>query len=362
MRVMQVIDSLNPGGAERLAVTYANNLVDKVDASFLCSTRQEGNLKTTIHNEVTYLFLERKSVLDINAIRVFIRFLKKHQIDIIHVHASSFFFVFIASLVAPKFIFIWHDHYGRNREELNKTSLYALKIASRKFDAIITVNETLQKWSKKTLFCSTVLYFKNFVDTKRKELAQTQLLGVAAKRIVCLANLRPQKDHLNLLKAFLKISHKTPEWTLHIVGKDFQDEYSHSIKEFIKNNELEEKIFIYGSKNDIFHILSQCDIGVLSSKSEGLPISLLEYGLAKLAVVCTNVGQCREVITTDELGVIIAPEQPEAIEKALDSLLKDAALRLDMGSALYDKINKEFGLENGLNQLINLYASIKKSS
>ena len=82
-------------------------------------------------------------------------------------------------------------------------------------------------------------------------LKTTILHGELNKRIVCLANLRPDKDHINLLKAFKIIYIIHPDWSLHLVGKDFKDDYSTSIMNFIKKNELENHVFIYGSCADI---------------------------------------------------------------------------------------------------------------
>jgi hypothetical protein len=72
-----------------------------------------------------------------------------------------------------------------------------------------------------------------------------------------------------------------------LVGKDFKDEYATQINQAIKQHNLGETIFMYGSKEDV-RILSQSTIGILTSASEGLPLALLEYG--KIPVVVTNVG------------------------------------------------------------------------
>src|SRR5690606_14684968 len=102
-------------------------------------------------------------------------------------------------------------------------------------------------------------------------------------KIICVANLRPQKDHLNLLKAFemlepdLKVS-------LHLIGEDPGTEYSTSLRKSIENSPVKLKIFFYGIQSDIIHLLKQADLGVLSSRSEGLPLALLEYGMAGLPV------------------------------------------------------------------------------
>ncbi|MFT5891878.1 MAG: hypothetical protein ACI9Y7_001985, partial [Dokdonia sp.] len=69
MRVLQLIDSLDLGGAERIAVEYANLLSIDIERSYLCASRFEGKLKSTIDPSVHYFFLDRKRTLDYSAIK-----------------------------------------------------------------------------------------------------------------------------------------------------------------------------------------------------------------------------------------------------------------------------------------------------
>jgi len=68
MRIVQLIDSLEAGGAERMAVNYANVLSEKIAFSGLVATRKEGVLKNQLNEGVQYLFLNKKKALDINAL------------------------------------------------------------------------------------------------------------------------------------------------------------------------------------------------------------------------------------------------------------------------------------------------------
>ena len=68
MRIVQVIDSLNAGGAERMAVNYANSLSNQLGFSGLICTRIEGDLKNEIHKNVSYLFLNKTKVIDFKAL------------------------------------------------------------------------------------------------------------------------------------------------------------------------------------------------------------------------------------------------------------------------------------------------------
>ncbi len=70
MRVLQLIDSLRSGGAERMSVNYANALARRMDGSYLCCTRKEGLLKKQLAPEVGYLFLNRQGTLDLKAFQI----------------------------------------------------------------------------------------------------------------------------------------------------------------------------------------------------------------------------------------------------------------------------------------------------
>ena len=300
MRVLQLIDSLQAGGAERVAVNYANDLATRVEKSFLCATRKEGGLKNSLSNNVEYLFLKKNSALDLKAINKLNSFVRKNNIAIIHSHTSSYFIGTLIKIINPKIKLLWHEHYG-NRDQTSAFSKIILKSCSYFFSCIITVNEYLKTRSKQKLKAKGVFFLPNYVSNNNI-LHSTILHGKVNKRVVCLANFRPDKDHINLLKAFKKLVKTHSDWSLHLVGQDFGDEYSKIIKHFIQEHNLEKQVFIYGSCLDVSNILSQSTIGVLSSKSEGLPLALLEYGLAKLPVVVTNVGDCNLVVKNDFLG------------------------------------------------------------
>lgn len=341
MRVLQLIDSLEAGGAERMSVNLANALGDQVDGSYLCATRAEGLLKASINPEVSYLFLRKRSRYDLLAFYRLYRFVREEQISIIHAHSSSFFFGTIIKLLRPKTKLVWHDHYG-NSEHLSERPYKTLRICSWLFDMVFCVNTALVTWSQKHLKTSQIEFLSNFVLPSKTINKITELHGSPGKRILCLANLRSQKNHLSLLKAFKTIHLLYPDWTLHLVGKDFKDAYSNSIKHYIKYEHLEACVFLYGSQSDTEHILSQCDIGVLSSISEGLPLSLIEYGFGSLAIIGTDVGDCRRVIKDDSVGRLVKSNDINAISDSLLGYIEDAKLRMEVGQNLRAYVNYHF--------------------
>ncbi|PKP39484.1 MAG: glycosyltransferase, partial [Bacteroidetes bacterium HGW-Bacteroidetes-13] len=129
MKVLQLIDTLNAGGAERVAINYANELSQHLVGSYLCTTRQEGPLKSQLKPEVGYLFLKKKSALDLFAIFRLARYVKKNDITIIHAHGTSFLTAVLCKLLVRNLKIVWHDHYGKS-EELENRPVFILKIAA----------------------------------------------------------------------------------------------------------------------------------------------------------------------------------------------------------------------------------------
>ncbi|WP_289045576.1 glycosyltransferase [uncultured Olleya sp.] len=356
MRVLQLIDSLEAGGAERVAVNYANGLLGSVDGSYLCATRAEGLLKSNVNKRVGYLFLKKTKTLDFKAIWALHRFVKKEKITLIHAHSTSYFLATLITILNSKVKLVWHDHYGKS-EFLKQRPQRVLKYCSNYFNHIFSVNLKLEQWAKTCLNTKSVSYLPNYAVLTATNL-KTDLKGVDGKRVVCLANLRPQKDHFNLLQAFQILVAKYPDWTLHLVGKDFKDEYSKHISKFILTANLEQHIFVYGSCNDTSAILKSSTIGVLSSQSEGLPLALLEYGLAGLAVVATNVGDCSQVIQSDKTGLLVNPKDELSLFKAIERYIQSEALRDEHSKHLQRLVTHSFSERNTIQKLTNTYLGL----
>ncbi|MCF6280158.1 MAG: glycosyltransferase family 4 protein [Flavobacteriaceae bacterium] len=336
-----------------MSINIANALL-KVDVeSHLCATRVEGSLKSKLNTRVNYLFLDKKRSFDLSAVFRLKKYIIQHKIDIIHAHSSSYFIASIVKILYPKVKIVWHDHYG-NSEQLKSRRKQPLKYFSKLFLAIISVNALLEKWSKENLTTSRVIFVPNFAslsDVSKK----TKLKGIEGKRIVCVAGFRPQKDHLNLLRAFKIVQNKYQDWTLHLVGNHYNDTYYQSVKSYIELNDLSNKVFMYHNVIDIRNILSQSSIGVLSSISEGLPVSLLEYGLAKLPVVVTNVGECNEVLESGKYGLLVSPSNEEGFSISLNKLIADCDLRNQYSNQLHKHISENYSEEKIIHKLLKIY-------
>jgi glycosyltransferase involved in cell wall biosynthesis len=197
------------------------------------------------------------------------------------------------------------------------------------------------------------VYLPNFTSEENTTQGVTILEGIEGKRIVCLANLRAQKNHFLLLEVAKRLKTSNPDWTFHLVGKDSGDDYSEVLKKRIFELGLEGTVFIYGSKPDISAILSQSAIGILTSKSEGLPVALLEYGLHKKPVVVTDVGEIYSVIQTGFNGFIVPSQQPDLFYNGLIQLIENERIRIELGKSLYDTVLKKHSEQAVMERYLN---------
>ncbi|TKS56386.1 glycosyltransferase family 4 protein [Mesohalobacter halotolerans] len=174
-------------------------------------------------------------------------------------------------------------------------------------------------WSSHNLWCKHLEYIQNFsLGSKSYQNEQNiQLKGHSqAFKIIHVTNLRSQKDHLTALKAIKQLVGDGIVLSYHLIGGyDKNSEYYKNLINFIQKHHLEKYVFIYGSQTNIAGLLEQADMALLSSVSEGLPVSLIEYAQAKLLLVVTDVGQCKDVV--GDFGLVVNPSNNEELVKAI---------------------------------------------
>ncbi|MEO2081640.1 MAG: glycosyltransferase [Leeuwenhoekiella sp.] len=355
MRILQLIDSLDTGGAERMAVNYANALQDHIEFSALAVTRKEGALKELLNDEVPYLFLNRTKTVDIAALLRLRRFIRQHKIQILQAHGSSYFIASLVKMISPGLKLIWHDHYG-NSEYLENRAVRFLKWSSKTFDAVFAVNENLKLWAQRTLRVCNAFYVRNFIAEAFPLESSKKFTGIKGKRIVGVANLRAQKNHHLLLDAFEKLLETDPEYTLHLFGEAPNTSYATSLLARIAQFPVKKSVFYHGVYLKMSAILPHFDIGVLASASEGLPLALLEYGQARLPIVATDVGQCKEVLAG--FGSCVPANDAEILTSALLSL-RDTKNEAEINAIHFQKrVLEHYGAQEIVKKVIGIYDQI----
>jgi glycosyltransferase involved in cell wall biosynthesis len=328
----------------------------------LCATRAGGPLEEFVNEQVPFFVADKKGVLDWRSLMGIRKYILKNKIEIIHAHSSSAFWAVVLKLLTPGLRVVWHDHFGFS-EQLDKRPSFLLKTMGRFFDHAFVVNEKLYHYAVAVLKIppQKVSFLANFADLGSEVGPEAEVPDKDLHpKLVCLANLRRQKDHDNLLDAFKMVVETYPGARLYLVGGHFNDEYYRHLKGRLKNEkELNERAFILGSRNDVAAILASCDVGILSSLSEGLPVSLLEYGMAQLPVVCTNVGDCGLVLDGGRCGELVPPKDAGALARGIVSVLNNQKSALKKAHLLKERVEAEFSRSGAVEKILKVYQRIR---
>jgi glycosyltransferase involved in cell wall biosynthesis len=105
------------------------------------------------------------------------------------------------------------------------------------------------------------------------------------------------------------------------------------------------RVAFLGYRDDLPSLLAACDLVVLPSRYEGLPISLIEAMAAARPVVATDIGGTRELVRDGETGVLVPPDDPEALADAIADLASRPDERRRLGEAGRVRARRHFGSE-----------------
>jgi glycosyltransferase involved in cell wall biosynthesis len=354
MKILQLIDSLEIGGAERMAVNMANMFYYAGVENLLVCARKNGPLNEFLPPNLAFFVLNKKSTIDIKAFLSLIKIINKQKPNVIHVHSSSIYWGIKIKLLYPRIKLIWHDHYGLS-EQLKDTDRKLIRLLSNKIDGVVVVNKTLELWANQNLDTKSILYLRNFPFLSLENIVSRKEKNV----ILHLANLRPQKDHETLIDAIKILQCLTKvDFQVWCAGIDLNDSYSEKIKTKIVSLGLIDKITLLGAVKDTAILLSKSGMGVLSSSSEGLPVSLLEYGLAGLPVVVTDVGQCADVLEHGSFGSLVPPSDPKKLAYKILWHLENREESIAMGKEFKEHVEKEYGGTKFLNEYLKFIKSL----
>jgi glycosyltransferase involved in cell wall biosynthesis len=172
-------------------------------------------------------------------------------------------------------------------------------------------------------------------------------------RLIAVGRLQAPKDFMTLIGA---LAHLTPGSFRAVIAGSGPDRPALDAE--IGRLRLSDAVEILGEREDVPQLLAEADIFVLSSRSEGLPISILEAMAAGLPVVASAVGGVPEAVVDGETGMVVAPGDRSALAAALDRLVGSPDLRSRLGSVGRVRAKKLFDLPAFRRAHIELYSEL----
>jgi glycosyltransferase involved in cell wall biosynthesis len=175
--------------------------------------------------------------------------------------------------------------------------------------------------------------------------------GTRRPRLVAVGRLKAPKDFLTLVRAVAELPARACELVVVGDGPDREE-----LEAEIRDLGLDGDVRLLGERSDVAELLAGADAFVLSSVSEGMPISVLEAMAAGLPVVATQVGGVPELVADGETGFLVPPGEPQALADALRRLLADQDLRQRLGDAGLERVRRSFDLGEFRRAHVALYS------
>jgi len=173
--------------------------------------------------------------------------------------------------------------------------------------------------------------------TARRETRAELGVPAGAPLLLAVGNLYPVKDHASLLRAAATL----PGVHVAIAGRGEEEA---KLRALAAELGLAPRLHLLGLRDDVARLHGAADVFVQPSRSEGLPLAILEAMGAGLPVVATRVGGVHEAVLDGETGRLVPPGDPDALAAALRPLLEAPALRAALGRAGAERAERAFSL------------------
>ena len=186
---------------------------------------------------------------------------------------------------------------------------------------------------------------------------QCRLLGLNSKAPIVgtVARLVHLKGVDVFLKAAEAVLKKFPSTQFVVVGDGPE---AHELKRMSQALGIASSVRFLGSRGDVADTARVFNVGVLSSRTEALPMAILEYMSLSGPVIATNVGGVSEMVGHGETGLLISEDDPSALVGALEVLLSDPHKARKMGLRGRAKVESCFQISNTVSRTEQLFEKL----
>jgi len=374
MKIIHVVDSMEMGGAEMLVARFCRWQRSEGHTPAVHCLMGGGSLARQLEQEgirVRVHGLTASGFGKVRLMRDLYREFARERPDVVHCHNVS-----PTILAAPTARWagvraIFSTRHGMaNRYGITAKlaglparlgALIRFRLAARYCNYVVAVCDVARRNLEAGLGASfyKVVTIRNAAQTMAPSAAPDPSVRKAGFTLISVARLNWKKNQACLLRAVALARKHVPDLHLWLVGDGPE---AGSLRELARQLEIEPYVRFAGERSDVGDWLAQADLFVLSSLTEGLPISLLEAMATGLPFVVTNVGGMPEVAELSGAGTVVQPSSPEELA---DAIVRYAARRTELSElgrrarACYEQ---HFTLERMMKAYSHLYQQCLGSS
>jgi glycosyltransferase involved in cell wall biosynthesis len=330
---------LRVGGAEVLAARLARQLREIYRFRFVCLD-ELGEIGEQLEEEgFTVKVVHRRPGVDWHSMFELARILRREQVALLHAHQyTPFFYALMARLLGRQVPVLFTEHGRHFPDYPRRKRVLANRLLLRRCDRVVGVGESVGQAliANEGLPPHRVEIIHNGIDchafasrgTDRRALRDE--LGVAAGDLVLVqvARLDYLKDHATAIRTMERVIARIPTAKLFLIGDGPE---RGTLEQLIRQRKLTDCVRLLGSRNDVARLLSTADLFLLTSISEGIPLTVLEAMSAGLPIISTRVGGIAEVVSDGVTGFLAAAGDDLTLSEHVLRLGADPALRSHMG-------------------------------
>jgi glycosyltransferase involved in cell wall biosynthesis len=367
MKILNITSITELRGGDVQMYTVYNLLKSKRDLTQYILCPENSVLAEICKKENAAFFTYKKNKLKlINLIIAIIKICKKESISVVHIHDSS---ALNAALIAIKFLkkyttlILSRKRNNRiknkflNRYKYSHPSIKKIICVSK---AVENIFENIIQNKERLLTIYDAIDVGKIAQKENTNLLRQEFNFSPESRIVGnIAGLTSQKDIFTFIDTAREIMDKKPidlSIKFVVIGDGpLRSELENHVA--IKN--LKEDLFFMGFRDNVQDLLPEFDIFLLTSLTEGLPLTIYEAFATKIPVVATNAGGIAEVIKNGQTGFITNLKDTENLAKGVLHLLNDKQLSESIKTNAFELVSKNHDLSVMKQNYYSLYSSLK---
>jgi len=360
VRVVQVTESLEIGGAERVVVVLANDLARRHSVTVVC-TKRIGGLAPGLDPSVRVICLGSGEGNDPRLVARLRRELKSAGADVVHTHDWG---VFLETMLAaklertPRRVHTVHGAYMSYPPGFVSRFKKALRhwverqLSPRGY--IVCVSDALRQHVAEEVGLPdrAMVTIQNGIEVGVAPMRSPRIAG--APRFITVGRLAAVKNVGMMLDAFARVVAQFPVATLRIVG-DGPERVA--LERRSAELGIASQVEFMGFRSDTDALLGGADAFVLASLSEGIPMAVLEAMRAGLPVIATRVGGIPTTVLDGVTGVLVDSGDVDALARALVRVATASAEFDSLGLAGYRRVAEHFSMAAMVRSYERLYGA-----
>jgi glycosyltransferase involved in cell wall biosynthesis len=364
VKILHVINTLAPAGAQTLLMNFAVNFKDPDFQIYIAYIYGQGELlkEYQLDNNVEVFNLTRNGKFDYFSLFKLIAIIKTRKIDIVHTHLLH---AGILGKMAAKICGVRHivttRHYGFDPKE--KRLLHQIEnFLTKSSSVVIAISDAVKKYllSQNIVADEKIVVIPNGIDLKKIDLQKNGRIGRKINTnwiIGSVGRLVPQKDFVTLLDCLHLVAQEFPNIKLEIIGDGV---LRSELESYAASLNIKKHLEFTGGlpHGEVLNKMNGWDLFILSSAWEGFGIALIEAMALEKAVVATNIEGITEIVDDGLTGYLVPAKSPRDLAKRVIELLSNEGKRIIMGKQGREKVIDRFSIEKFNDRTKEVYESL----